>query len=67
LADPQWVDSWAQKNYMRLIKQSPDRKGGISASDKPKNAEKKSWGKWENLKKTGKFLKKYLQKSGQRL
>ncbi len=25
---------------MRLIKQSPDRKGGVSAPDKPKNAKK---------------------------
>jgi len=37
-----------------LIKQSPDRKGGVSAPDKPKNTEKKSLEKWESLEKTGK-------------
>ncbi len=47
---------------MRLIKQSPDRKGGVSAPDKHKNAEKKSWKKWENLEKTDKFFKKVLAK-----
>jgi len=34
-----------------LIKQSPDRKGGVSAPDKPKNTEK-------NLGKNGKVSKK---------
>jgi len=45
---------------VRFIKQSPDHKRGVSVPDKPKNAEK-------NLEKTDKFLKKCLQKSGQRL
>ncbi len=47
---------------MRLIKQSHDRKGGVSDPDKPKNAEKKSWKKWKNIEKTDRFLKKVLAK-----